>query len=74
VVLNHFEAVRVDIEKTIEQSETREQWRDAVRGVLLYWLGQLYDEGAGYTKDLETSVGILRRQIEQLKKYREDEP
>ena len=68
VILNHLEAVIEDIEKTIEKSHTREEWRVEVRGVLLYWLGCIYDEGAGYTKDLETSVHILRVQLDSLKK------
>ena len=67
-VLNHLEMVRTDIERTIDQSDNRDQWREIVRGVLVYWLSSLYDEGAGYTKDLETSLAILHDQIDGLKK------
>jgi hypothetical protein len=67
VILNNLESVRADIERTVEESDDKERWRERVRGVLMYHLGNLYDEGAGYTKDLETSVSILRNQVDQLK-------
>ena len=72
IVLNHLEMVRADIERTVDQSDEREKWREAVRGVLMYWLSNLYEEGAGYTKDLETSLAILRNQVEYLKKQLQD--
>lgn len=68
IVLNNLELVRADVERTVEESNDKDRWREAVRGVLMYHLGCLYDEGAGYTKDLETSVSILRNQVEYLKK------
>lgn len=71
IILNHLEMVRAEIERTVEQSDDRDQWRESVRGVLMYWLGCLYDEGAGYTKDLETSIAILRNQVDYLKKQRD---
>lgn len=72
MILNHLEMVRADIERTVVNSDDQDKWREAVRGVLIYWLGQLYDEGAGYTKDLETSLSILRNQVEYLKKQLAD--
>lgn len=73
IVLNHVDMVRADIERTVEQSADRDAWREAVRGVLMYWLINLYDEGAGYTKDLETSLAILRIQVDYLKKQLQDQ-
>ncbi len=72
IILNNLEIVRADIERTIENTDDREQWREAVRGSLMYHLGCLYDEGAGYTKDLETSVAILRDQVKHLKAQLEE--
>lgn len=66
--LNHLDMVIADIERTIDQSESREKWREAMRGVMVHWLAVLYEEGAGHTKDLETSLAILRNQVEQLRK------
>lgn len=68
MVLNHLEIVVSDIERTIDKSDTREKWREACRGILMHWLSSLYEEGAGYTKDLETSLAILRNQVSYLKK------
>lgn len=68
IVLNHLEMVVADIERTIDKSDSREKWRDVCRGVLMHWLICLYEEGAGYTKDLETSLAILRNQVDYLKK------
>jgi hypothetical protein len=70
VVLNHLEAVCDALEEAIHKSATQDEWRDASRGVLLYWLGILYDEGAGYTKDLETSLSILRTQLEKIREHK----
>lgn len=67
IILNNLELVRADIERTVEESDDKERWREQVRGVIMYHLGCLYDEGAGYTKDLETSIAILRNQVEYLK-------
>jgi hypothetical protein len=68
IVLNNLELVRADIERTVEESDDKERWRERVRGVLMYHLTAIYEEGAGYTKDLETSIAILRNQVEYLKK------
>jgi hypothetical protein len=68
IVLNNLEMVIADLERTIDQSDSKERWREAARGVLMHWLSTLYEEGAGYTKDLETSMAILRNQVDYLKK------
>jgi hypothetical protein len=67
LVLNHLETVRADIEHSIDQSDSREHWRSLVRGVLLHWLGQVFDEGVGHQKDLQTSIEILQEQVKQLR-------
>jgi hypothetical protein len=67
VVMGRLEAARIDIEKTIDASESRSHWRTLVRSVLTYWLSELYNEGRGHTKDLQTSLDIARKQIEALK-------
>ena len=63
-----LDSVREAIERTIDDSDSRQHWRVLVKGVLVYWLGELYEEGSGYTKDLETSIAVLRKQVESLKK------
>lgn len=68
IVLNNLELIRADIERTIDDSDDRDRWRESVRGVLMYHLSAMYEEGAGYTKDLETSIAILRNQVAYLKK------
>jgi len=72
IVLNNLELIRADIERSVEQSDNKDQWRESVRGVLIYHLSSIYDEGSGYTKDLETSLAILRNQVVYLKKQLED--
>jgi len=72
IVLNNLELIRADIERTIEESDDKERWREQVRGVLMYHLSCMYDEGSGYTKDLETSIAILRNQVAYLKKSLND--
>ena len=63
-----LESAREAVERTVNESNSREHWRALVKGVLIYWLGELYEEGAGYTKDLETSIAVLRKQVESLKR------
>lgn len=72
VVLGRLEAARIDIERTIDQSESRTEWRGLVRSVLVHWLGELFTEGMGHTKDLQTSLDIARRQIESQKQLISD--
>ena len=71
-ISSNLDSARVDIERTIDESSTRDHWRNLIKGTLMYWLGQLYDEGSGHTKDLETSLAILRRQVSELKKENDD--
>jgi len=66
-VAGRLEAVRIDIERTIDDSESRTHWRTLVRSVLMHWLGELFTEGQGHTKDLQTALDIAQRQIEALK-------
>jgi hypothetical protein len=66
-VLNHLESVRVDIERTVDKSETREHWRALVRGTLMHWLGEMFDAGKGHTTDLETANSVLQSQNDRLK-------
>ena len=72
VVLSRLEAVRIDIERTIDQSDNRTHWRALVRSVLVHWLSELFIEGEGHTKDLVTALDIARKQIEQLKLTNDD--
>jgi len=67
VILARLEAVRIDIEKTIDDSQNRTHWRTLVRSVLVHWLGEFYNEGMGHTKDLQTALDISQKQVEVLK-------
>lgn len=71
-VLARLELVRADIESTIDQSDNRTHWRNLVRGVLIHWLSEMYEEGAGYTADMETSLAIAKRHVQQLKLLNDD--
>lgn len=66
-VLGRLEPVRIDIEKTIDDSQSRTHWRTLVRSVLVYWLSELFNEGQGHTKDLQTALDIALKQNEMLK-------
>lgn len=59
-----LESVRADIERSIDDSETREHWRTLVRSVLVHWLGHMYDEGASGIADLESGLNIVRQQLD----------
>lgn len=63
-VFYNLETARADIERTIDDSDSREHWRTLVPGVLTHWLGLMYDEGVGTTADLESAVNILRQQLD----------
>jgi hypothetical protein len=65
-VLARLEAARIDIEKTIDQSGSRIHWRTLVRGVLIHWLGELFQEGQGRAEELKTELAIAQRQVEAL--------
>lgn len=66
-VFYYLESVRADIEKTLDHADSRAKWRGMVRGVLAYWLEQLFDEGAGNLKDLQTSIEVLKAHLTSLK-------
>jgi hypothetical protein len=66
-VFYNLETARADIERTIDNSESREHWRSLARGVLMHWLGEMFDEGLGYVKDLESALDISRKQVIELK-------
>jgi hypothetical protein len=70
-VFYNLETVRADVERTIDNSESREHWRSLVRGVLMHWLGELFDDGLGYVKDLESALDISRKQVLELKRQNE---
>lgn len=59
-----LESVRADIERSIDDSETREHWRTLVRSVLVHWLGHMYDEGVSSAADLESALNIVRQQLD----------
>ena len=66
IVRARLEAARIDIEKTIDASQSRTHWRTLVRSVLVHWLSELFTEGRGHTKDLQISLEIALRQIDTL--------
>jgi len=66
-IMGRLEAVRIDIEKTIDDSQSRTHWRTLVRSVLMYWLGELFNEGQAHTKNLQTALDISQKQVEAFK-------
>lgn len=66
-VLHYVEAVLDDIDHSIEDSSSRDEWKLRVKGILAHWLGVVYDEGVGERKDLDTANNILKKQVEVLR-------
>lgn len=56
-----------DIDHSIEDSSSRDEWKLRVKGILAHWLGVVYDEGVGERKDLDTANNILKKQVEVLR-------
>jgi hypothetical protein len=71
-VLHYIESVLDDIDHSIEESESRDEWKLRVRGILAHWMGAVYDEGVGERKDIETANQILKKQVEMLRALNKD--
>jgi len=65
-ILEHIEQVVTDIERILEQPETPER-RIYLKGVLFYWLGILFEDGAVDTANLKVALEASRKLTERLK-------
>lgn len=54
-ILEHLEQVVADVEQVLEQPDT-EARRNYLKGVLFYWLGILFEDGAADIKEFEDST------------------
>jgi len=65
-ILEHIEQVITDIEKILEEPETPER-RIRLKGVLFYWLGILFEDGAVDTANLKIALEASRKLTERLR-------
>lgn len=69
-IFEHIEHVVTDIERVLEQPETPER-RIYLKGVLFYWLGILFEDGAVDTANLKIALDASRKLTERLKQSNE---
>lgn len=65
-VLEHIEHVVSDIENILTQPDTPER-RIQLKGILFYWLGILFEDGAVDTANLKIALDTSRALTERLK-------
>lgn len=65
-ILEHIEQVITDIERILEEPETPER-RIRLKGVLFYWLGILFEDGAVDTANLKIALEASRKLTERLR-------
>lgn len=65
-ILEHIEHVVTDIERVLEQPDTPER-RIYLKGVLFYWLGILFEDGAVDTANLKVALDASKKLTERLK-------
>jgi hypothetical protein len=56
IVIEYVVLVLAHIEQSIDDSNSREQWRTSAHGVLHYWLEKLVAESAGRSVALEAAL------------------
>ena len=61
--LARLEAIRSDIEKTIDASRSREHWRALVRSVLEHWITEFHIDGMRQRAVLEEQIVTLQKQL-----------
>ena len=67
-LLSEYGALLLEyMEKSINTSESRVQWRVNAAGLIQYWLGKFFDDAAGDVAGLEALVETQRNQLRELR-------
>lgn len=66
-VLEHIEHVVTDIENILDSQPNTPERRIRLKGILFYWLGILFDDGAVDTANLKIALDASRQLTARLK-------